>query len=351
MIFVGDISVPSGMDKIDVEKLDIFKSPVIANFEGGIPEEPNALLSQKKLFNDKEAIKFLEKLNVKVVTLANNHVTDINLSPFASIEFLQANKILVCGAGNNLDEAATPCFLKVNNKEYVFLAFGWEVIQCKAATASRPGVNPLRPKHVINSIKRAKTEKPDAVIVVLMHWDYELELYPQPMHRQLAFRAVDAGADAIIGCHSHCVQGVEVYKGAPIVYSLGNWFIPHNIYFNNRLKFPDIALKELAFEWDFESNKMICHWFNYCAETHAIKYLNSESLHMSDAIKELTPFSEMDLNEYIGWFGKNRRKNKLLPIYKSCDTLIANWFKDKWVEYRQLLITIAFALKLKHAPK
>ena len=36
---------------------------------------------------------------------------------------------------------------------------------------------------------------------------------------------LDAGADVIIGGHSHCLQGMEYYQGKPIVYSLGNyWF-------------------------------------------------------------------------------------------------------------------------------
>jgi len=36
---------------------------------------------------------------------------------------------------------------------------------------------------------------------------------------------LDAGADAVIGAHSHCLQGMEYYDGKPIIYSLGNyWF-------------------------------------------------------------------------------------------------------------------------------
>ncbi len=36
---------------------------------------------------------------------------------------------------------------------------------------------------------------------------------------------IDAGADVIIGGHTHCLQGFDYYKGKPIIYSLGNfWF-------------------------------------------------------------------------------------------------------------------------------
>ncbi len=33
---------------------------------------------------------------------------------------------------------------------------------------------------------------------------------------------IDAGADAVIGAHPHVTQTVDVYKGRPIIYSLGN---------------------------------------------------------------------------------------------------------------------------------
>jgi poly-gamma-glutamate synthesis protein (capsule biosynthesis protein) len=34
---------------------------------------------------------------------------------------------------------------------------------------------------------------------------------------------VDAGADLVVGMHSHCMQGIEYYKGKMIAYSLGNF--------------------------------------------------------------------------------------------------------------------------------
>src|SRR5262249_29219287 len=40
---------------------------------------------------------------------------------------------------------------------------------------------------------------------------------------EVAHRAIDAGADLIIGTHPHRLKGIEVYKGRPIFYSLGNF--------------------------------------------------------------------------------------------------------------------------------
>jgi hypothetical protein len=44
-----------------------------------------------------------------------------------------------------------------------------------------------------------------------------------PYQRDIARKIIDAGADAVNGHHSHTAQGVDVYRGKPIIYSLGNF--------------------------------------------------------------------------------------------------------------------------------
>ena len=41
--------------------------------------------------------------------------------------------------------------------------------------------------------------------------------------RSYAQFAIDAGADAVIGHHAHILKPIELYKGRPIIYSLGNF--------------------------------------------------------------------------------------------------------------------------------
>lgn len=183
-----------------------------------------------------------------------------------------------------------------------------------------------------------------------MHWNYELEIYPQPMHRQLAFAAIDEGASAIIGCHSHCVQGIEFYKDAPIVYGLGNWYFPHGFYFDGKLKFPDFSNDQLAFEWNPSGNKSFCHLFKYKPETHDINFIEKQPWEECTLTNELTPFRSMSHQEYISWFKKNRRKRKLLPIYKNMNQHFVNVIKDRVVSARQKGIKALVKLKLKGSP-
>ncbi len=61
------------------------------------------------------------------------------------------------------------------------------------------------------------------VIIACCHWGIEREYYPNDYQQTTAHTLVDAGADLIIGNHPHVLQGVEVYEGKVICYSLGNF--------------------------------------------------------------------------------------------------------------------------------
>jgi len=61
------------------------------------------------------------------------------------------------------------------------------------------------------------------VLLVFMHWGWEMEEAPRPAQRKYARQLVDAGADVILGAHPHVLQGVETIRGRPVFYSLGNF--------------------------------------------------------------------------------------------------------------------------------
>ena len=62
-------------------------------------------------------------------------------------------------------------------------------------------------------------------MIACVHWGTEYSTVLEKVQLETGKLYLDAGADAIIGTHSHCLQGMEFYNGKPIVYSLGNfWF-------------------------------------------------------------------------------------------------------------------------------
>ena len=60
-------------------------------------------------------------------------------------------------------------------------------------------------------------------VIVNIHWGREYEHNFNATQRSVAHKLIDAGADIVIGHHPHVVQGMEIYKGKPIFYSLGNF--------------------------------------------------------------------------------------------------------------------------------
>jgi poly-gamma-glutamate synthesis protein (capsule biosynthesis protein) len=79
------------------------------------------------------------------------------------------------------------------------------------------------PTLILESIEEAEANSD--FVVVFVHWGVERNNYPEEYQRTLATQYIDKGADAVVGCHPHVLQGIEFYKGKPIAYSLGNfWF-------------------------------------------------------------------------------------------------------------------------------
>jgi hypothetical protein len=349
MIFLGDIAYPPGF--VSTSPVPRFEQPVVANLEGAIAAPGEASLQDRIVFNDPAVLPYLQSLNVAALSLANNHIMDVDQSLNHTIEALEAMGIRSFGAASSSRLARQPALIQADESATcALLGFGWEVIGCHAAGAKSPGTSPLRPAGVLEAVRTARSEFSNAEIVLFLHWNYELELYPQPMHRALAFRAIEEGASAVIGCHSHCVQGVEHYLGAPIVYGLGNWMMPNGFFFNGNLTFPALTELRLAFEWS-KHELGTCHWFQYLPQTHELRWVESEPAQESERVSQLTPFAGMNHETYISWFKKHRRKKALLPTYGHLHHKRRNRARDLWVLGRQSLIDTSVSVGLKGGPK
>lgn len=60
-------------------------------------------------------------------------------------------------------------------------------------------------------------------VLVSIHWGRQLQQSPDRTQRRLGHLLCDWGADAVIGHHPHVLQGIEVYRGKVIAYSLGDF--------------------------------------------------------------------------------------------------------------------------------
>lgn len=130
------------------------------------------------------------------------------------------------GAGHDLAEAMSPVYLEADGVTiaYVAASRAEKYKMTPQATETEPGILRCYDNTLfLKEIREADT-KAD-IVIALPHWGAEYSTKLEEAQTVGAKQYIDAGADAVIGAHSHCIQGVELYNGKPIVYSLGNfWF-------------------------------------------------------------------------------------------------------------------------------
>jgi poly-gamma-glutamate synthesis protein (capsule biosynthesis protein) len=344
MIFVGDIAIPF---KYAIQysnfPVEFYQKKWFGNLEGAIVDVNDNSIDA--VYNNQEAInELIGTFDFEGFALANNHIFDTGNFQ-NTIGFLQKKHLRYLGIGKNLEEASKEVVFTENGVQVVIVNFGWEVIQCEITTGAYRGVNPLKKKHVLDTVAKLLVKYPDAKIIPFMHWSYELEAEPQPFERELARTLIDLGVAGIIGCHPHRIGGYEMYKDKPIVYSLGNWLFKQNFYHKDNLKFPEFCNQQLAFEWDFEKNELLFHFFNYDKWDNKLEYQFSENS-KSDTMKTYTPFRGLTNEEYKKWYTKNRyHKRKGLPIYYWEDSYFLTQIKNYTNKLRDSLLGLYIKLR------
>jgi hypothetical protein len=168
----------------------------------------------------KASIEGLTAGSFRLACLANNHSMDFGLQGLTHTrQLLSERGIPSVGAGLDSLEACRPFITQIGG---VRLA----VVNATEGEEGRsvdggPGVADLDQDRLIQQIE-ALQEQVD-VIVAILHGGREFVPAPPPYVQRIYRALVNAGADLVVGHHPHVPQGVEVYQGRPIVYSLGNF--------------------------------------------------------------------------------------------------------------------------------
>lgn len=174
-----------------------------------------------------ERVEVLEQLGVDAVTLANNHVYDYGKEALLdTFEVLEEAGVPYFGAGRTLEDAMKPLYLEVEGKIIALVAASRaeKNKMTPQATETEPGI--LRCYDTELFLQTIREGKANAdFCIAFVHWGTEYSFELEQVQKDTGRAYLDAGADAVIGAHSHCLQGMEFYDGKPIVYSLGNyWF-------------------------------------------------------------------------------------------------------------------------------
>jgi len=177
---------------------------------------------------DPQAIETLVGAGVDYVTLSNNHAMDYQgPALLETIQHLDEHGIAHAGAAGNLEEAAQFALLEARGMKVGVVAFA-DHFQEYAATETSPGTNvvpvTLEEPHfsrVENSIRATRAAGAD-LVVFSIHWGPNMRHIPTQEFREFARAVMDAGADIFHGHSAHVFQGIEIYKGKPILYDTGD---------------------------------------------------------------------------------------------------------------------------------
>lgn len=210
---------------------------VFANLECPISRRGEAASKPYTFCADPLAVDALTAAGINLVSLANNHILDYGADALEdTFELLEERGIAYAGAGRNEEEARKGVFLEINGVKTAVLAYSgifkhgypaWRAGPDNAGTLFYPE------KEQFSADIRKAGQWAD-VVVVSLHWGDEYTYEVNEEQRETGRLAVESGADLVLGHHSHTPQGIEIYKGRPIVYSLGNFlFYPFTKTFCN----------------------------------------------------------------------------------------------------------------------
>ena len=232
LVFAGDTVLDDTAGKIIEQGGDPF-SDFADYFAGADIRITNmeCVVSTRGQANDKmytfqahpRVIPVLQK-HFDAVTLANNHSGDFGPDAFAQmLSLLKEAGLAQIGGGMNLKDAHTPLVFTRNGLRIAVLSYNEFHPRSFEAGFDIPGVAWSEDQQVMEDIQTARRIHRADLVIPVMHWGWENERTANPRQRQLAKLMIDAGADAVIGGHPHVTQDVSVYKGKPIVYSVGNF--------------------------------------------------------------------------------------------------------------------------------
>jgi poly-gamma-glutamate capsule biosynthesis protein CapA/YwtB (metallophosphatase superfamily) len=168
-----------------------------------------------------ELTRIFTRAGIDYVSLANNHIGDYGASGIRDTRrILREHGLVVGGAGKDLDQARKVELLEAGGTKVAVIPC-LDIVRVYWAEKDKAGATPCVDQYIKKDIRRAKRAGAE-VIIVFPHWGVEYTRQPLDSMRKHAARWVEAGADLVLGGHSHVAGSIEDIDGAPVLYSLGN---------------------------------------------------------------------------------------------------------------------------------
>lgn len=172
----------------------------------------------------------LNEMGVDLVSLANNHTLDYGKDALSdTFATLDEAGIRYGGAGESIERSQEIQIFEANGKKFGFIAVSRVIpVGDWKAENSLPGLFSCYDETRLVELVAEAKELCDFV-AVYPHWGVEYQAEPVEYQTKIAQKCMEAGADIIVGSHTHCLQGVEFLEGKPVFYSLGNFVFGQSI--------------------------------------------------------------------------------------------------------------------------
>ncbi|MFN2153021.1 MAG: CapA family protein [Anaerolineales bacterium] len=179
-----------------------------------------------------ESADAMQRAGFDALSVATNHIKNCGPTDcgdrafFDTLANLDRVGIQYVGAGENHAAAMQPLVIEVNGVRFGIVSLG-QIEQLAFAGEDSPGIAVLNEENLRAAI--AEVNAISDVVIVMPHWGPEDVPDPNWSQRELAQIAVDAGADLVMGNHTHVVQAIQEIDGVTVFYGLGNFVFDQSL--------------------------------------------------------------------------------------------------------------------------
>ena len=208
---------------------------VVANLECPVTTINSPVFKNFIFRGEPEWLQVLKNHGITHLNLANNHSIDQGRRGLLDTRdnVVKAGMVPI-GADTCMSEAVKPVLIATSPRNVYVVASLRLALENFSYLPDKPCVSQDSFEELEQRVRQLREQDPQCCIIVSLHWGAEHVMRPAVQQISQAHRLIDAGANSLICHHTHTMQTVESYKGAPIYYSIGNFIFDQKRDINSR---------------------------------------------------------------------------------------------------------------------
>lgn len=234
----------------DIAKIVKNSDFVMANLESPIPTVATTEGDHLQFSGNANALK--EFNFIDCFSTANNHITDCGVDGIReTIKNLESNGFIHNGVYTHDYE---PIRLQLSDSSYISIVTFTDMLNIPFPDDSEWKVPRMGDEKILDTIRMCKNQGDK--VILFAHVGMLFTRFPNPVTYDYLHKCIDTGADIIVTAHSHCLGGMEVYKGKPIFHSIGDFCMDGNSKRRRTACLLQLDIDNDAVKWDIIPTKV-----------------------------------------------------------------------------------------------